>query len=131
MTPGQRATFAGLAAVLIPGDGAMPSAAEVDVAGALLDRALRAAPGLAPALTLLLDGLAGKPPAEAVPRLAPDRLDLLLLAAAGAYLLDPGVRGRLGYHGQEALGLPTGSVAGEEMIEGVLARGRRWREAPP
>lgn len=131
MNPSQRATFAGLAAVLIPGDGVMPGAAEVDLAGRLLDRALAAAPGLAAPLTALLDEIAGEPPELAVPRLEreqPSRLELLMLVAFAGYLLDPVVRSLMGYPGQEALALPRGGeVAGEAWLEGVLARRRRWR----
>ena len=134
MTPARRATFAALAAVLIPGDGVMPSAGEADVAGWLLDKALRASPVLAGPLADLLDELAGEPAEVAVPRLEYERpaaLDLLLLAVAGAYLLDPRVRDLLGYHGQEAEVLPRGGFGGEDFLEALMERGPRWREAPP
>lgn len=131
MSPSQRATFAGLAAVLVPGDGVMPGAAEVDLAGRPLDRALATAPRLAEPLASLLDEVAGEPPELAVPRLEreqPSRFELLLLTAFTGYLLDPAVRELLGYPGQEAFALPRGGeVAGEALLEGVLARGRRWR----
>lgn len=134
MTPARRATFAALAEILIPGDGAMPSAREADLAGAALDKTLRASPGLAGPLANLLDELAGEPAEVAVPRLErghPAALDLLLLAAAGAYLLDPRVRDLLGYHGQEAETLPRGGFGGEELLEALIERGPRWREAGP
>lgn len=131
MSPSQRATFAGLAAVLVPGDGVMPGAAEVDLAGRLLDRALDTAPALAAPLAALLDEVAAEPPELAVTRLEreqPSRFELLLLAAFGGYLLDPTVREIVGYPGQEAFALPRGGeAAGESLLEGVLARGRRWR----
>lgn len=133
MTPDRRATFAALADVLVPGDGAMPRAGEVDVAGRLLDRVLRADPGLGRALAVLLDELDGEPAEEAVRQLErqrPASLDLLLLAAGGAYLLDERVRDLLGYHGQEAETLPRGGFGGEEFLEAVVGRGPRWRESP-
>jgi hypothetical protein len=134
VTPAGRATFAALADVLVPGDGAMPRAGEVDVAGRLLDRVLRADPGLGRALPVLLDELAGEPAEAAVLRLErerPEALGLLLLAAGGAYLLDERVRDLVGYHGQEAEALPRGGFGGEEFLEAVVGRGPRWREAPP
>lgn len=134
MTPARRATLAALADVLVPGDEAMPSAREVDVSGPLLDRVLRASPGLIGPLTALLDALEGEPAEAAVLRLereSPADLDLLLLAAGGAYLLDPGVRDTLGYHGQEAETLPRGGFGGEEFLEALMERGPRWREAGP
>jgi hypothetical protein len=134
VTPRERATFAALADVLVPGDGTMPAAGEVDVAGRLLDRVLRADPGLGRALAVLLDELAGEPAGSAVPRLErerPEALELLLLAAGGAYLLDERVRDLLGYHGQEAEALPRGGFGGEELLEAVIDRGPRWREAGP
>lgn len=125
MNVAQRRTFRALAAAIVPGADA------TDIAGRLLDRALEAAPALAAPLAALLDELAGEPPAAAVPRLErhrPRAFELLLLAAAGSYLLDPGVRRELGYPGQEALTLPTGGeVAGERLLDPVLARGPRWR----
>lgn len=125
MNDTQRRTFAALAAVIVP------SAGGVDVAGTLLDRTLAAVPALAAPLAALLDELAPEPPAVAVPRLErerPRQFELLLLVAAGSYLLDPGVRRELGYPGQQALSLPTGGeVAGEALLEAVLARGPRWR----
>jgi hypothetical protein len=133
VTPDRRATFAALADVLVPGDGAMPRAGEVDVAGRLLDRVLRADPGLGRALAVLLDELDGEPAEEAVRQLErqrPASLDLLLLAAGGAYLLDERVRDLLGYHGQEAETLPRGGFGGEEFLEAVVGRGPRWRESP-
>lgn len=128
----RRRNFAALAAVIVPG------AEAVDVAGRLLDEALAAAPALAEPLAALLDGLAAEPPELAVARLEHERrqdFQLLLLAATGSYLLNPNVRRRIGYPGQEALVLPTGGeVAGESLLEPVLARGPRWRghaEAAP
>ncbi len=125
MNANRRATFAALADVIVPG------AAGVDVAGRLLDRVLDAAPRLAAPLVAVLDEVAHEAPAAAVPWLERERpkgFELILLTVAASYLLDPGVRRRLGYPGQEAAGLPRGGeVAGEALLEPVLLRGPRWR----
>jgi hypothetical protein len=90
--------------VLIPAGDAMPSADEVGVAGALLDRVLAAVPSLAGALTAALDAdIAGEDVGRWLDGLsARDSAAYrsLGLAVAGAYYLDPGVRARLGYEGQ-------------------------------
>jgi hypothetical protein len=99
-----RSRLTRIAPVLIPAGDAMPSAGEVAVSDALLDRVLAAVPSLAGALTAALDadiaeegvgswleGLSGRDPAA---------YRSLVLAVAGAYYLDPGVRRKLGYEGQ-------------------------------
>ena len=120
MNDRQRRTLAAFAEVLVPG---------ADLAHA--ERALAAVPELWGPLAGVLDRLADEPPRTAVPRLEreePRTFNLLFLVVAGGYLLDADVRRRLGYPGQEAVGLPGGgAVAGEDLLEPVLARGRRWR----
>jgi hypothetical protein len=99
-----RRRLARIAQVLIPAGDIMPSASEVGVSEALLDRVVRAVPSLAGALTAGLDTdiaeedigswlgeLSGRDPAT---------YGSLVLAVAGAYYLDSGVRRRLGYEGQ-------------------------------
>jgi hypothetical protein len=118
-----RSRLARIAQVLIPAGDTMPSATEVGVAHALLDRVVAAVPSLAGALTSALDsdvaeedvsswleGLAARDPAAH---------SSLLLAVAGAYYLDPKVRRRLGYEGQVPQPV-LASVFPEYVEEGLL-----------
>jgi len=118
-----RSRLARIAQVLIPAGDAMPAADEVGVADALLDRVVAAVPSLAAALTATLesdvaeedigswlDGLSMRDPAG---------YHSLVLAVAGAYYLDPGVRARLGYEGQ--VPQPVRAAAFPEYVdEGLL-----------
>jgi hypothetical protein len=118
-----RSRLARIAQALIPAGDAMPAANEVGVADALLDRVVAAVPSLAAALTATLesdvaeedigswlDGLSMRDPAG---------YHSLVLAVAGAYYLDPGVRARLGYEGQ--VPQPVRAAAFPEYVdEGLL-----------
>jgi hypothetical protein len=92
-----------LADDLVPAADGMPPASAVGVAGALLDRVLAVRPDLAPALQRVLEA----PPAlghgwlAALRERDPEGAAALLVAVAGAYYLDDGVRALLGYPGQE------------------------------
>jgi hypothetical protein len=114
-----RSRLARVAQVLIPAGDAMPSAGEVGVAGALLDRVLAAVPSLAGALTAALDAdMAGEdvgPWLDGLSARDPAAYRSLGLAVAGAYYLDPGVRARLGYEGQ--VPQPVRPAAFPEYVE--------------
>jgi choline dehydrogenase-like flavoprotein len=129
-----RFQLARVAQILIPAGDTMPSADEVGVSHALLDRVVAAVPSLAHALAAALPSdipeedigawlnrLSGRDPAG---------YDSLVLAVAGAYYLDPGVRRRLGYEGQ----VPRPVVASaypeyvdEGLLDAVLSN---WAESP-
>lgn len=128
MTPAQRATLSALADVLIPAAHGMPAASGIGLAGAPLDRALRARPDLVAPLGALLDRLAGQDPGDAVRALAPGELDLLFVAVAGAYTLDPAVRSLLGYPGQGARTLPRAGFGAEELAAAMMEAPPRWRD---
>jgi hypothetical protein len=97
----------------------MPSAGEVGVADALLDRVLAAVPSLAGALTAALDAdIAGEdvgPWLDGLSARDPAAYRSLALAVAGAYYLDSGVRARLGYEGQ--VPQPVRPAAFPEYVE--------------
>jgi choline dehydrogenase-like flavoprotein len=99
-----RSRLARIAHVLIPAGDAMPSANEVGVTQALLDRVLAAVPSLAGVLTAVLDSEIAEedvgPWLDGLSARDPATFGSLTLAVAGAYYLDPGVRLRLGYEGQ-------------------------------
>ncbi|MEA2282488.1 MAG: hypothetical protein QOK21_3095 [Solirubrobacteraceae bacterium] len=126
-----------IADALIPAAAGMPSASEADADGRWLERVLAVHPDLAPQLDRIVASLTGLPPAAALERLEreqPDDLDTLLVAVAGAYYLSDAVRERLGYPGQQALGLDVYSdleaYIEEGLLEPVLARGDTFRTAP-
>jgi hypothetical protein len=117
-----------VATILIPAGDSMPSAGEVDVSGALLDRVVAAVPSLAAALTTILGShlddedlgpwLAGLSTGD------PAGFRSLSLAVAGAYYLDPGVRHRLGYQGQSSESVRVTAFpeyVEEGLLEPVLA----------
>ena len=133
-----RERFAALADALIPAAHGMPGAADVDIAGVLLDRVLAARPDLAPVLERALSE-----PFTASPDGAQAHLDVLtatdraahqavVLAVAGGYYLHDGVRRGIGYPGQlartvNALDYPE--YLAEGLLDGVLERGcdpRGW-----
>ena len=118
-----RLRLARISQVLIPAGGGMPSTVEVGVAQVLLDRVVAAVPSLAAALTATLtsdiaeadigswlDGLSARDPAA---------YGSLVLAVAGAYYLDPGVRRRLGYEGQVPQAVRAAAFP-EYVEEGLL-----------
>lgn len=100
----ERARLALLAEVIVPRWKAMPSAAEIDLTGAPLDRALAARPDLVHPLRALLSGADLSDPVAAVTELernAPAAFRALMQAIAGAYYADPRIWERLGYGGQQ------------------------------
>jgi hypothetical protein len=131
---GVRFRLAQIARVLIPAGDAMPATDEVGVAHHLLDRVLAAVPSLAGALTVALgadiaeedigpwlDTLSGRDPAA---------YRSVVLAVAGAYYLDTGVRARLGYKGQVPKPVRTDAFpeyVDEGLLDAVLSS---WTASP-
>jgi choline dehydrogenase-like flavoprotein len=129
-----RRRLAQVAQVLIPAGDAMPSADEVDVSHALLDRVVAAVPSLAGALPSVLDvDIPGEDIGTWLDGLSTDdpaAYRALVLAVAGAYYLDPGVRRRLGYEGQIPQPVrPTAfpEYVDEGLLDAVLAN---WAPSP-
>jgi choline dehydrogenase-like flavoprotein len=118
-----RSRLALVAEALIPAVGTMPSATEVGVARALLDRVVDVVPSLTEALTAILDSDVAEDDVaswlDELFRRDPAAHSSLLLAVAGAYYLDPGVRRRLGYEGQVPRPV-LASVFPEYVEEGLL-----------
>src|ERR1700731_1335818 len=105
VTPEQRSTFAGIADYLIPNAEGMPSASEVDVHGAILDRVLMLRADLQEAFLRGLNGCSGAIPAEAANALNRDdpvAMGAVGLVASAAYYMTPSVRDLIGYPGQES-----------------------------
>jgi hypothetical protein len=129
----RRATLAGLADVLIPAGGGMPSASEAGVAGRWLDEFLAARPELEEHLVRILDTATARNPVDVIRSLAEDSdgadFGVLSTVVPGAYYLDPAIRARLGYPGQEAVPIPEPSLdaADEELLQSVIDRGPIFR----
>ena len=125
----QRRTLAGLADQLIPAEDDMPAASQAGVAGRGLDELLASRPDLADDLRSLLDAAAGVDPAEAIRlyQAAPDGAAMAILSTVvpGAYYLDPDIRARIGYPGQQAIAIPDPSMDREDeaLLRHVIERG--------
>ena len=132
----QRATLAALADVLVPEAEGMPSASQADVAGVWLDEVLRVRPDLQMPLEAVLARAAGGDPREQIGRLrtdSPDGFATLALVVTGAYYLNPEVRERIGYPGQQAHRLAPDQAEKDlrgGLLDPVVARGPIYRPTP-
>ena len=123
-----RATLARLADVLIPAGDGMPSASEAGVAGPFLDDVLRSRPDLTDALVRLCHDAANEDPVVAVAQLRADGgsdLAVLETIVPGGYFMNPEIRSRIGYPGQQAV--PVEDDHGDEAEEAELLRSVRER----
>jgi hypothetical protein len=119
--------------VLIPAAHGMPAAGAVGVADGQLDKVLAVRPDLAEPLAR---AVAGVDPADHVTSLAllgerdREAHDALLLVVAGGYYIDPDVRRRIGYDGQQPVEVRPEIIPNyvdEGLIEPLLARGPVYR----
>ena len=133
LTDRDRETFAAIADVLIPEAEGMPAASQVGVQGAALDYVLDLRPELRPAFERGLATCAGAVPAaaaEALNRDDPEALGAIGLIASAIYYMDPGVRMRLGYRGQEqrpARDEEEGDYLRDDLLQPVVDRGPIYR----
>jgi hypothetical protein len=136
--PQYRATLAALADTLIPAgdDQSLPSASQAGVAERFLDEVLTALPEAADPLAALLLSLRGQDPAAALARLQaenPAGFDLLTTVVAGAYFLNPDVRHKIGYPGQQAIPIEVDDPPDYEqdgLLASVISRGPIYRPTP-
>lgn len=130
----ERAVLAGLANVLIPAGEGFPSASAAGVAGEGLDQVLAVRPDLAAGLKKLLASATGRPAAEFVAELQtsdPASFGILAELVPGAYFLNPQVRARLGYHGQDAHPIdPRPDYLDDGLLQSVINRGPIYRPTP-
>jgi hypothetical protein len=130
---GLRERLREIADVLIPAAHGMPAASEVGVAGRQLDRVLAARPDLAAPLARAVADFEPADHDGSLERLAgrdPEAHDALLLVIAGGYYIDPGVRRRIGYDGQQPVEVRPEIIPNyveEGLIEPLLARGPVYR----
>jgi hypothetical protein len=126
VTPSIRRRINAVAASLIPAGDGMPSAAEVDVAGKLLDRVAALLPDLTGTLCRIFDGDV-EDPEEWLGELSatdPGSYRSVLLAIAASYYLDTEVRRRIGYPGQSSTPVRANELpqyVSEDLLEQVIA----------
>ena len=109
----------------------MPSAGDIDLANAPLDKVLRARPDLLEPLCRLLDSFGSDAMEIAVPSLErdePQAFEMLMQVVAGAYYMDAHVRSLLGYDGQRALTLPRSGFGAEELLMEMMESPPRYRD---
>ena len=130
----ERALLACLADVFIPADEGFPSASEAGVANEGLDQVLSVRPELAAALKKLVVSARGRHSAEFVAELEtkdPGSFGLLTELVAGAYFLNPQVRLKLGYQGQDPRPIdPHPDYLDEGLLQSVIDRGPIYRPTP-
>ena len=135
LTARERAVLAGLADVLIPAGGGMPSASEAGVAGEWLDAVLLARPDLVDPLRAILAATHGVTPAEAVERLRDGGgFGVLAEIVPNAYYMNPDIRRRIGYPLQQPVPIEPDADSDPEaqaLIASVRGRGTIYRPAPP
>lgn len=115
-------TLRALGDVLVPAHGDLPAWSEADPEGKWLARSLKARPDLVEALGALLDGAAGRDPAEEARRLhAEEReaFDGLAMIVQGAYYMNLKVRKRIGFPGQGKRP-PFADEAEYDLRDGIL-----------
>jgi hypothetical protein len=131
-----RVRLAELADALIPAGGGMPSAGEAGAAGEWLDAVLAARPDLAVPLGGLAAATAGLGPAEAIaalPRRDPAAWAAFTTAVPAAYFMNPDVRERLGYPGQQAVPIDPDAPPDyleDGLLDSVRARPPVYRPTP-
>jgi len=130
LDPSQHATLLMLADALVPEAHGMPSAAHVLADGRLTARVLKLRCDLAAVLPSILDRLRGIAPTDALPALEydePAAFEVLFQVVASGYYLDAEVKQRLGYDGQQAHGLSRAGFGGEDLVERMMSRPKRYR----
>ncbi|OZE92416.1 hypothetical protein CH298_02430 [Rhodococcoides fascians] len=136
LTDEDRQLFADVAIILVPGDGDMPSANEVDISHRWLDLALQTRPDMLPVLTYILGELRARdtlqlPAAiDDVAESSQQQFETFGKLVSGAYFLDPRVRAAIGYPGQEARPLVDDTEQYLDLLVNVAERGPIYRATP-
>lgn len=137
LTPALRATFAGIADVLIPEAEGMPSASQVGVHEAVLDRILSLRPDLVENFLRGLNKASGQEPRAAANLLNKEdtpALSAIGLVASAGYYMEPRVRKLIGYPGQEkrpeADPDATPEYVTNGMLQQVIDRGPIFKPTP-
>lgn len=136
LTDDDRELFADVALTLVPGDGEMPSAADIDISHIWLDRALQTRPDMVPVLAFILAELRERRShtlSAAIDDIAAShhqQFETFGKLISGAYFLDPRVREAIGYPGQEARPLIDDTETYLELLVNVADRGPIYRATP-
>lgn len=137
ITERRRATFAGIADVLIPGVEGKPAASTVEVHGKMLDHVLSLRPDLVDNLLRGLDAAEGQDPqsaANALNKADAAALSAIGLAASAGYYMTPQVRALIGYPGQQSRPETdpdaTPEYVANGMLQVVINRGAIFRPTP-
>jgi hypothetical protein len=132
----QRVRLGQLADCLISGGSGMPSASQVDVQGAWIDRTLAARPDLASIVSDVV-AAAGEPKQllDDLMRENRAKFDAFAFAISGAYLINPRIRKLLGYPGPAPVKNPAFPDEAESYLEDgildvVIQRGPIYRPTP-
>ena len=130
ITASVRRRINAVAASLIPAGEGMPSAAEVDTGGKLLDRVVALLPDLTGMLCRIFDADVENPE-EWLGELSatdPESYRSLLLGITASYYLDSEVRRRIGYPGQPSTPVRANEMpqyVSEDLLEQVIAHWER------
>jgi hypothetical protein len=137
ITEKRRATFAGIADVLIPASEGMPAASAVGVHDKMLDHVLSLRPDLVDNLLRGLDAAEGQAPQSAANALNTSdaaALSAIGLAASAGYYMTPEVRALIGYPGQQSRPETdpdaTPEYVANGMLQVVINRGAIFRPTP-
>lgn len=122
-----RTAIALLARSILPGAHNQPSAAEIDLEAAAIDRALKSRPELVGDFCAILDRLEGD--VECFLQDLPEmEFNLVMTLICAAYLMDQSVKKSLGYFGQEALTPNRGGFGAEELVIELMQQPKRYRD---
>jgi hypothetical protein len=131
LSQAERLTLADIADTLIPARMGFPSASEAGVAGDLLDRALIGRPDRLRIVSRLIGELRTADDLHfalrELERQRPLLFVALMEAVTGAYVLNPEVQDRLGYHGQQRIAIDTDAEDYTDLLPIVLERGPVYR----
>ncbi|WP_193241874.1 hypothetical protein [Streptomyces phaeolivaceus] len=139
LTDDETRTVRTVADVLVPGTGSRPAATDDPDFAAHLSRALDARVDAFESITRMLAALSGRAAPDvhhALRRLSesePEAFQALSTVVAGAWLIGPATRERIGYPGQRAAPAPVDRGADEVsdgILDPVLARGPVFRPTP-
>ncbi len=131
-----RETFAGIADLLIPRYGRMPSATEIGIHKDIIDQVLGFRPDIGEKFRRGLEKCRGKDPSEAANRLSredADAFDAISLATSAGYYMNETVRELIGYPGQDQSEydpFATPEYLTNGMIERVVRRGPMYKPTP-
>jgi uncharacterized protein (UPF0210 family) len=127
LTEDQRNKIALLARCILPGAHGQPSAEDVDLEFAGIDRALKSRPELGGSFCTILDRF-DDDAEDFLTHLSETDFNLLMTLICAAYLMDSSVKKALGYNGQEALTPNRGGFGAEELVLEMMQQPKRYRD---